>query len=61
MSVANGQAEADKAISLLRQALSAGYRNAVEMRTDSEFDSIRKREDFQKLLQELDKKKKTGT
>jgi hypothetical protein len=45
------------AMATLRRAVSAGYRDVAHMRTDTDLDPLRKREDFQKLLAELDAKK----
>jgi tetratricopeptide (TPR) repeat protein/tRNA A-37 threonylcarbamoyl transferase component Bud32 len=53
-------AEADKAMDALRRAIKAGYRDIAKMRTDTDLDSLRKREDFQKLMQELEAKGKEG-
>jgi tetratricopeptide (TPR) repeat protein len=44
---------ADRAMELLRQAVHAGYKNAVQLAKDVRLDSLRQREDFQKLLAEL--------
>jgi tetratricopeptide (TPR) repeat protein/tRNA A-37 threonylcarbamoyl transferase component Bud32 len=52
------QAEyAQRAVVLLRQAVQAGYKNVPHMKKDSDLDPLRQREDFQKLLAELDKGK----
>jgi hypothetical protein len=55
VSAAEGQAEADKAMALLRKAFDLGYRNA-RFRTEPSLDPLRRREDFQKPLEELEKK-----
>ena len=55
VSAAEGQAEADKAMALLRKAFDLGFRNA-RFRTEPSLDSLRQREDFQKLLAELEQK-----
>ncbi len=44
---------ADRAIALLQKAVRAGYRDAAHMAKDSDLDSLRKREDFKKLLAAL--------
>jgi tetratricopeptide (TPR) repeat protein len=44
---------ADRAMELLRQAVSAGYENAAHMKKDTDLDPLRGREDFEKLLAEL--------
>ena len=56
VSAAEGKAEADQAMALLRKAVGMGYRDAVAVRTDSALDPLRQREDFQKLLEELEQK-----
>jgi hypothetical protein len=50
------QAEADRAVAWLRQALAAGYNNVALMKTDADLDALRDRADFQKLLAELETK-----
>jgi hypothetical protein len=40
----------------LRKAVGMGYRDASGFRTDSALDPLREREDFKKLLTELEKK-----
>ena len=42
-----------QAMSVLRQAVSLGYRNPDWYRTESALDPIRERDDFKKLLAEL--------
>jgi len=46
---------AERAIALLRQAVAKGYRNAHEMKNDDDLKSLRPRDDFQKLLREIQK------
>ncbi len=53
VSSAEGDDHAQKAMSVLRQAVSLGYRNPVWYRTESALDPIRERDDFKKLLAEL--------
>jgi hypothetical protein len=55
VSAAGAKTEADQAMASLRKAISAGYRNAADYRTDAALDSLRKREDFKKLIEELEK------
>jgi tetratricopeptide (TPR) repeat protein len=43
-----------EAMELLRRAVSEGYKNAAHMVKDTDLDSLRQREDFQKLLEELE-------
>jgi tetratricopeptide (TPR) repeat protein len=47
---------ADRAMELLRRAVAAGYHKVEELKKESDFNSLRSREDFQKLLSELEKK-----
>jgi hypothetical protein len=49
-------AKADKAMEVLRQAVADGYRSLYELRTDSGLDSLRQRDDFRKLVAELETK-----
>jgi serine/threonine-protein kinase len=53
MTAAEGRAEADRAMESLRQAVAAGYRNLTVMRTDSDLDPLRSRDDFQALMMDL--------
>jgi hypothetical protein len=39
----------------LSKAVAAGYKDAAHMKMDTDLDFLRGREDFQKLLAELDK------
>jgi hypothetical protein len=48
------RAEADRAMALLDKAVGAGFRNAVQIRKDADFDGLRQRDDFKKLLQRLE-------
>lgn len=50
------KAEADKAMDSLRKAVSAGYKDAAHMKKDTDLDSLRGRDDFQKLMAELEAK-----
>jgi serine/threonine protein kinase/tetratricopeptide (TPR) repeat protein len=56
VSAAEGKAEADRAMALLRKAVDMGYRDHVAVRTDSALEPLRQREDFKKLLQEMEQK-----
>jgi hypothetical protein len=56
VSAAEGKAEAEQAMALLRKAVGMGYLDAGAVRTDSALDPFRQREDFQKLLQEVEQK-----
>jgi serine/threonine-protein kinase len=48
---------AARAVELLRQALSKGFKHIEHMKKDSDLDALRQREDFKKLLRELEAKK----
>jgi serine/threonine-protein kinase len=45
----------DRAVQALRQALAKGYKDAANVKKDSDLDPLRGRDDFRKLLAELDK------
>ena len=45
---------ADRAMELLQQAVNAGYKDAAHMKKDTDLDPLREREDFKKLLAELE-------
>jgi serine/threonine protein kinase/Tfp pilus assembly protein PilF len=51
------QEYADRAMELLHQAVQAGWKDAGRMKRDRELDPLRGREDFKKLLAELEKAK----
>ena len=40
----------------LRKAVSAGYKNAAHMKKDTDLDSLRDRDDFKKLMADLEAK-----
>ncbi|MFN0019048.1 MAG: protein kinase domain-containing protein [Pirellulaceae bacterium] len=50
------QVYAERAMKLLQQAVKAGFDNAAHMRKDADVDPLREREDFKKLLAELEQK-----
>jgi len=54
-SEAEGKDQAEKAMAVLRQAVALGYRNPNAYRTESALDPLREREDFKKLVEELEK------
>jgi serine/threonine-protein kinase len=58
LTAARGQDAADRAVDTLRRAIAAGYRNVARLRTDTALEPLRKREEFQKLMQELEAKDK---
>jgi serine/threonine protein kinase len=56
---AQGEAQgpyAGRAVAALRRAVAAGFRNAERARKDDALDVLRKREDFQTLLAEMERK-----
>ena len=46
----------DRAMELLQKAVKSGYQDAAHMAKDTDLDSLRSRDDFKKLLAELQKK-----
>jgi tetratricopeptide (TPR) repeat protein len=50
--------QADLAMGWLHRAVAAGYKDAAHMKKDEDLDALREREDFKKLLAELQAKKK---
>jgi tetratricopeptide (TPR) repeat protein len=56
MTVEEGKVEAEKAMAALRQAVGAGFNAVGRLRSDASLDTLRPREDFQKLLKELEAK-----
>jgi hypothetical protein len=51
---ARGDKLGDEAMALLKQAVAKGYQNAAHMKQDKDLDALRDREDFKKLLAELE-------
>jgi tetratricopeptide (TPR) repeat protein len=47
-------AEADRAVAWLKQAIAAGYKDAAHMAKDKDLDALRDREGFKKLVAELE-------
>jgi serine/threonine-protein kinase len=45
---------ADQAMALLRQAVAKGYKDVAHMKKDTDLDPLRNREDFKKLIAELE-------
>jgi hypothetical protein len=45
--------EADRAMTWLKQAVAAGYKDSAQLARDTDLDALRGREDFQKLLADL--------
>jgi tetratricopeptide (TPR) repeat protein len=52
------EAEAARAMAWLKQAVAAGYKDAGHVKQDKDLDALRDREDFKKLIGELDAKTK---
>jgi serine/threonine protein kinase/tetratricopeptide (TPR) repeat protein len=50
------QEYADRAMELLQKAVKSGYKDAARMKKDPDLDFLREREDFKKLLAELEAK-----
>jgi hypothetical protein len=48
---------AARAMELLRQAVQKGFQDVAHMKKDTDLDPLREREDFQKLIRELEAKK----
>ncbi len=53
-------AEADRAMAWLKKAVAAGYEDAAHMKKDKDLDALRDREDFNRLLAELEAKVEKG-
>ena len=47
--------DADRAMQWLHKAVEAGYKDLANMKKDTDLDPLREREDFKKLLAELEK------
>src|SRR5262249_11867735 len=47
-------ADADRALAWLRQAVAAGYSNAARLKRDRDLDALRDRADFTKLVSKLE-------
>jgi tetratricopeptide (TPR) repeat protein len=52
---ANREAYAARAVELLRQAVAKGWKDAAQMRKDTDLDPLRTREDFRQLLASLER------
>jgi tetratricopeptide (TPR) repeat protein len=48
---------AERAVALLRQAVAKGYTNVHEMKNDDDLKTLRPRDDFQKLLRDMQKER----
>jgi serine/threonine protein kinase len=51
---------AERAMELLRKAVAMGYRHPAAMRTDSDLDALRDRDDFRRLLTDLEAQQKVS-
>jgi hypothetical protein len=49
---------ADATMKLLREAVGKGWKNVAHMKKDTDLDPLRQRQDFQKLIAELEGKGK---
>jgi hypothetical protein len=47
-------AEADRAMAWLKQAVAAGYNNVAHMKQDPDLDALRQRPDFRKLMSDVE-------
>jgi tetratricopeptide (TPR) repeat protein len=56
VSAAEGEEQAARAMGLLRKSVDMGYRNAIALRAESALDPLRERDDFKKILAELENK-----
>ena len=50
--------EADRAMAWLTQAVAMGYNDATRIKTDKDLDTLRERNDYRKLISELEAKRK---
>jgi hypothetical protein len=50
----NRQEYTDRAMELLRKSVNAGFKDAANMAKDTDLDPLREREDFKKLVAELE-------
>jgi hypothetical protein len=48
------QGDAPRAVELLRKAVAKGYKDAAHMKKNPAFDALRQRDDFKKLLADLE-------
>ena len=51
---AEAKTQAEQAMAMLRKTVDLGYRNALAFRNESALDALRKREDFKRLLKEVE-------
>jgi hypothetical protein len=50
----DADAEADRAVDWLKQAVAAGFKDTVQIKKDKDLDALRDRNDFKKLVAELE-------
>jgi hypothetical protein len=53
-------AYARRAVELLREAVARGFKDVHELKTLPDYDPLRRRDDFKKLLQDVEDRAKTG-
>ncbi len=58
LSPAEARAEADQAMAVLRRSVAAGFNSAEKIQKDTDLESLQNRDDFKKLIQELQQPKK---
>ncbi|HEV3146937.1 MAG TPA: hypothetical protein VGZ47_23820, partial [Gemmataceae bacterium] len=58
LSPAEARAEADQAMAVLRRSVAAGFNSAEKLQKDTDLESLHNRNDFKKLMQELQQPKK---
>jgi serine/threonine protein kinase/tetratricopeptide (TPR) repeat protein len=58
---ARGDKLAEEAMGLLKQAVAKGYKDVANMKQDKDLNALRDREDFKKLLAELETEKKESS
>jgi serine/threonine protein kinase/tetratricopeptide (TPR) repeat protein len=56
--VTRSRAYAEQAVALLRRAIAEGYKDVGQLKKGADLNALRSREDFQKLLRDLEDKKK---
>jgi tetratricopeptide (TPR) repeat protein len=58
LSPGEARAEADQVMAVLRRSVAAGYNSAEKIQKDTDLESLRNRDDFKKLIEELQQPKK---
>jgi tetratricopeptide (TPR) repeat protein len=58
LSPAEARAEADQAMAVLRRAVTAGFNSAEKIQKDTDLESLQNRDDFKKLIEDLQQPKK---